>query len=97
MNAPESASTAEPLLLSRASAGVVHLTLNRPQHFNALSEQMLAELGYPNVVDMRGGFSGEGDMTGRIVDPGWEACGLPVEKDPAPAGRAWAQLSKKSG
>ena len=45
MNAPESASTAEPLLLSRASAGVVHLTLNRPQHFNALSEQMLAELG----------------------------------------------------
>jgi enoyl-CoA hydratase/carnithine racemase len=44
MNAAELASTVEPVLLSRASAGVVHLTLNRPQHFNALSEQMLAEL-----------------------------------------------------
>ena len=44
MNAPELASTAEPVLLSRAGAGIVHLTLNRPQQFNALSEQMLAEL-----------------------------------------------------
>jgi enoyl-CoA hydratase/carnithine racemase len=45
MNAPDTVSTAEPVLLSRASAGVVHLTLNRPQQFNALSEQVLAELG----------------------------------------------------
>ena len=44
MNAPESASVAEPVVLSRASAGVVQLTLNRPQQFNALSEQMLAAL-----------------------------------------------------
>jgi enoyl-CoA hydratase/carnithine racemase len=44
MNAPESASTVEPVLLSRAGAGVVHLTLNRPQQFNALSEELLAEL-----------------------------------------------------
>ena len=44
MNAPESASTAEPVLLTRAAGGVVHLTLNRPQQFNALSEQMLAAL-----------------------------------------------------
>jgi enoyl-CoA hydratase/carnithine racemase len=44
MNAPESASVAEPVLLSRAGAGVVQLTLNRPQQFNALSEQMLASL-----------------------------------------------------
>jgi enoyl-CoA hydratase/carnithine racemase len=44
MNAPEPAATAAPVLLSSASAGVVHLTLNRPQQFNALSEQMLAEL-----------------------------------------------------
>ena len=43
MNAPESASTAE-VLLTRAAGGVVHLTLNRPQQFNALSEQMLAAL-----------------------------------------------------
>jgi len=44
MNAPDSASAVEPLVLSRASAGVAHLTLNRPLQFNALSEQMLAAL-----------------------------------------------------
>jgi enoyl-CoA hydratase/carnithine racemase len=44
MNAPESASTAEPVVLSSASAGVVHLTLNRPRQFNALSEQTLDAL-----------------------------------------------------
>jgi enoyl-CoA hydratase/carnithine racemase len=44
MNAPESVSTAEPVLLSRADAGVVQLTLNRPEQFNALSEQLLAGL-----------------------------------------------------
>jgi enoyl-CoA hydratase/carnithine racemase len=44
MNAPDSAAAAAPILLSSASAGVVQLTLNRPQQFNALSEQMLAEL-----------------------------------------------------
>jgi len=44
MNAPDANATAEPLLLTRASAGVVHLTLNRPQQFNALSEQLLAQL-----------------------------------------------------
>jgi len=43
MNAPETAK-AEPVLLTRAAGGVVHLTLNRPQQFNALSEQMLAAL-----------------------------------------------------
>ena len=44
MNAPDTVSTGEPVLLSRASAGVVHLTLNRPQQFNALSEELLADL-----------------------------------------------------
>jgi enoyl-CoA hydratase/carnithine racemase len=44
MNAPDPASSVEPLVLSRADAGVVHLTLNRPHQFNALSEQMLAQL-----------------------------------------------------
>jgi enoyl-CoA hydratase/carnithine racemase len=44
MNAPDAAAAVDPLVLSRASAGIVHLTLNRPQQFNALSEQMLAAL-----------------------------------------------------
>jgi enoyl-CoA hydratase/carnithine racemase len=44
MNAPDSVATGAPILLGSASAGVVQLTLNRPQQFNALSEQLLAEL-----------------------------------------------------
>src|ERR1700740_509633 len=44
MNAPDSVAAAAPVLLSSSSGGVVHLTLNRPQQFHALSEQLLAEL-----------------------------------------------------
>lgn len=35
----------DPLLLWRQVGGVLHLTLNRPSQYNALSEQMLAALG----------------------------------------------------
>lgn len=34
----------EPLLLQHADAGVLRLTLNRPQQYNALSEELLAAL-----------------------------------------------------
>ena len=34
----------EPLVLREQSDGVVRLTLNRPQQFNSLSEEMLAAL-----------------------------------------------------
>ncbi len=45
MNAPQSPTQLEPLLLeSRTPAGVVTLTLNRPAQFNCLSEEMLAAL-----------------------------------------------------
>ncbi len=44
MNAPDPAPALEPLVVSRAKAGVVYLTLNRPDQFNALSDQMLAAL-----------------------------------------------------
>jgi len=44
MNSPESPSSVEPVVLSHAGAGIVRLTLNRPQQFNALSEQLLAQL-----------------------------------------------------
>jgi len=43
LNAPDSPSSVEPVVLSRTAAGVVRLTLNRPQQFNALSEQLLAQ------------------------------------------------------
>jgi len=45
MNAPENRAVAEPYVLNaRDARGVVTLTLNRPQQFNALSEEMLAAL-----------------------------------------------------
>ena len=36
--------TAEPLLLQSRNGGVVTLTMNRPEQYNALSEELLAEL-----------------------------------------------------
>jgi enoyl-CoA hydratase/carnithine racemase len=45
MNAPESRPLADPYVLNETDArGVVTLTLNRPQQFNALSEEMLTAL-----------------------------------------------------
>ncbi len=40
--------------------------------------QVLKANGFSNVVDMRGGFHGESDMTGALVYPGWGPRGLPV-------------------
>jgi rhodanese-related sulfurtransferase len=53
--------------------------------------EMLAELGYARIVDMRGGFAGEADMTGRVMQPGWQESGLPVEQVAQP-GRTYEQL-----
>jgi len=44
MNAADSSTRLEPLVLERRDGGVVHLTLNRPAQFNSLSEEMLAAL-----------------------------------------------------
>ena len=45
MNAPESKVAVEPHLLeTRDASGVVTLTMNRPQQFNALSVEMMASL-----------------------------------------------------
>jgi hypothetical protein len=43
-------------------------------------------------VNVRGGFGGAHDHTGRLVEPGWEAVGLPVERG-QPAGRCFADLA----
>jgi enoyl-CoA hydratase/carnithine racemase len=45
MNAPEPQAVADPYVLTERDArGIVRLTLNRPQRFNALSEEMLTAL-----------------------------------------------------
>ncbi len=43
--------------------------------------QVLLANGFENVVDMRGGFHGESDMTGALTYPGWAPRGLPVTTD----------------
>jgi rhodanese-related sulfurtransferase len=55
---------------------------------------LLTSLGYQNLVDVRGGFSGERDGLGRTVVPGWSESGLPVGKG-SEAGLPYADLEKK--
>jgi len=56
--------------------------------------ELLTSAGFTNVVDMRGGFGGETDPTGRITFPGWAPRGLPVSRDSAPEDR-YEHLSKE--
>jgi rhodanese-related sulfurtransferase len=40
--------------------------------------EMLVAAGFTNVTNVRGGFGGARDETGRVVIPGWRDAGLPV-------------------
>jgi rhodanese-related sulfurtransferase len=42
--------------------------------------QVMEKMGYTNVANVRGGFVGAVDNTGRLVEPGWSMLDLPVEK-----------------
>jgi len=54
--------------------------------------EILAGQGYGGLVNMAGGFHGACDELGRVVEPGWAACGLPTARDSAPE-RTWRGLS----
>jgi rhodanese-related sulfurtransferase len=41
--------------------------------------ELLAQAGWTDVTNVRGGFGGARDGTGRLVVPGWRDAGLPVE------------------
>ena len=47
--------------------------------------ELLAQAGWTDVANVRGGFGGARDASGRVVVPGWREAELPVEtgKDPA--------------
>lgn len=53
--------------------------------------ELLAGLGYSDIVDMQGGFEGERDLSGRTVMPGWKESGLPIETA-APPERTYERL-----
>lgn len=40
--------------------------------------ELLVAAGYSDVTNVRGGFGGARDETGRLVIPGWRDAGLPV-------------------
>jgi rhodanese-related sulfurtransferase len=54
--------------------------------------EILAQAGYTDVVNVRGGFGGARDRAGQVVVPGWEESGLPVERG-ATAGATWDELA----
>lgn len=58
--------------------------------------ELLAANGYTTVANIRGGFSGARDQTGRTVAMGWAARGLPVGTAPG-AGAAYEDLAKNAG
>jgi rhodanese-related sulfurtransferase len=40
--------------------------------------EVLSQMGYTNVANVRGGFVGATDNTGRLVEPGWSMLDLPI-------------------
>ncbi len=44
--------------------------------------ELLVAAGFADVTNVRGGFGGARDETGRTVIPGWREAGLPVETGP---------------
>lgn len=56
---------------------------------------MLESVGFADVTNVRGGFGGMREPTGRLVDPGWAESGLPVEGG-QPPGRSYADLVSKA-
>ena len=43
--------------------------------------QVMSQMGYSNVANVRGGFGGQVDNFGRVVEAGWSMLGLPVSTE----------------
>lgn len=58
-----------------------------------MAAQMMESEGFTNVHNVTGGYGGRTDALGQLVEKGWEALGLPVER----GGEAsYAALKKKA-
>ena len=60
-----------------------------------MAAEMLGRAGYRNLLNVRCGFGGARDATGRVVEPGWASLGLPVERESRP-GASYEPLLKKA-
>lgn len=78
---PDFVATVERRIPRRAKLLVGCQAGGRSQH----ACELLAQAGFPDVANVRGGFGGARDASGRVVVPGWHEAKLPVEtgKDPA--------------
>ncbi|MBK8171559.1 MAG: rhodanese-like domain-containing protein [Sandaracinaceae bacterium] len=56
--------------------------------------QLLSAAGFTNIVDQKGGFSGQTDPFGRVVERGWSTESLPCSTAPE-AGHDYATLSRR--
>ncbi|MSP59262.1 MAG: rhodanese-like domain-containing protein [Myxococcales bacterium] len=54
----------------------------------------LEAAGFTNLLEMRGGWSGQADAMGRMVDKGWSTLGLPAATAATPDG-SWDELKAK--
>jgi rhodanese-related sulfurtransferase len=57
--------------------------------------EMLEQVGYSDLTNVRGGFGGARDANGAIVVTGWRDAGLPVSRDLGDS--AYSALRKKAG
>jgi rhodanese-related sulfurtransferase len=60
---------------------------------SARAAMIMEQNGWTDTTNVRCGFGGATDMAGNIVEPGWAACGLPVDKGD-PKDRSYADLKK---
>ena len=67
--------------------GVVEATLDKNAKFvvgcktggrSARACELMSQMGFTDVTNIRGGFGGMTDNTGRLVEPGWSTLGLPT-------------------
>ena len=62
----------------------------------AQAAAILEAAGYREVAQVRGGWTAERDMYGKVAAPGWVDAGLPVAMQPA-EGASYAELASKKG
>jgi rhodanese-related sulfurtransferase len=57
--------------------------------------EILADAGYTDLTNVRGGFGGQRDPSGQVVLKGWQDAGLPVSQDVADV--SYVVLRSKAG
>ena len=68
-------------------AGVVEAALDKDAKLligcktggrSARAYEVMSQMGYTNVANIRGGFVGAMDNVGRVTEPGWSLLNLPI-------------------